>query len=247
MVLTDDWKNNNLCSEGDIKPAVTKLINLQSIYNQCSEGGVISNKNLYYDEEYMLSELKRFYKDTGYIPNTSNMRRYNGEYPTSEMFTRLFGSFGAALKRAGFDRKISTVEKGKKAERIVKNSVSMLEDTSRKYWLAPYDLICSRGYKVDVKGSSLRVVYQGGYKPWRTPHKFWSFNTKRNTIVDYYICLGFDTDYKKLEHMWLFKNDSHIKSKIGININDKYKNEFIKNELDLNRCNLDMKLDLYTY
>lgn len=121
MVLTDDWKNNNLCSEGDIKPAVTKLINLQSIYNQCSEGGIISNKNLYYDEEYMLSELKRFYKDTGYIPNTSNMRRYNGEYPTSEMF------------------------------------------------------------------------------------------------------------------------------KIGININDKYKNEFIKNELDLNRCNLDMKLDLYTY
>ena len=169
------------------------------------------------------------------------------DYPGAPIFERLFGSFNIALKEAGFTREQNTMDKGKKAERIVKNSLILLEDTSLENWYAPYDLICSKGHKVDVKGSSLHIKYFNGCKPWQKPTLFWVFNTNRNTIVDYYICLGFDNKYEKLKHVWIFKNDVGLKSKYGFRIYEKHIDEYTQHEWDPKKCNLDLTLDSFLY
>lgn len=195
----------------------------------------------------MISELKRFHKETGKIPNTSNMKGKFMDYPGVTVFVRLFGSFNAAVKAAGFVREQSAMDKGKKAERIVKNSLILLEDTSLEDWRAPYDLICSKGYKVDVKGSSLHMIYQCGHKAWHKPLLLWSFNTKQKVISDYYICLGFDNKYRKLKHIWIFKNDVKLKSRSGIQIYEKRIGDYKKNEWDKKKCNLDLTFDSFLY
>lgn len=44
-----------------------------------------------------------------------------------------------------------------------------------------YDYRCSKGYKIDVKGATLR----------KRSHD-WVFDIARNTIADYFVCIGFD-------------------------------------------------------
>jgi len=239
------WKNSCLCLEDGIKPATNTVISLQSIYIICLEGEIMSNQNYYFDEEYLISELKRFNEETGKIPSTKNMSGKYLDYPSPQIFERLFGSFNNAKRKAGFECKTCSVEKGKKAERIIKNTVDMLEDTSRNNWFAPYDLICSKGYKVDVKGSSL--LYPSIKRKWTTPILFWTFNTNKNVIVDYYICVGFDETFHKVNHVWIFKNDKTLKSKHCIHIQQNKLDQFKQFEWDLNKCNMDMKLGLYTY
>lgn len=232
-----------------VKPVTNNLISLQSIYSICLEGDIIANKNLYYDKEYMISELNRFHEETGKIPNTSNISAKFMDYPGAPMFERLFGSFNAALKEAGFIREQNSMDKGKKAERIVKNSWLLLEDTSLEDWRAPYDLICSKGYKVDVKGSKLNIKYKHDSKTkwWNNPTCFWTFNTKKKTVTDYYICLGFDNKFEKLKHVWIFKNDAKLKSKHSIRISEKMIANFKKNEWDAKKCNLDLTFDSFMY
>ena len=59
-----------------------------------------------------------------------------------------------------------------------------------------YDFICNKGKKVDSKCSCLNKAGR------------WSFNIKRNTEADYFICLAFDNrdDLNPL-HIWLLPGD----------------------------------------
>lgn len=59
-----------------------------------------------------------------------------------------------------------------------------------------YDFICGRGYKIDVK-SSCRRSFKGG-------RIYWGFQTKKNQVADYFLCLAFDNrDNLNPEHLWL--------------------------------------------
>lgn len=56
-----------------------------------------------------------------------------------------------------------------------------------------YDFICSNGYKIDVKSSTLTI-----------PNR-WIFTIKKNKIADYFLCLAFDNRSDlNLIHVWLF-------------------------------------------
>ncbi len=58
-----------------------------------------------------------------------------------------------------------------------------------------YDFVCGKGYKIDVKSSTIR--YSEG-------NRRWMFNTKRNKIADYFLCLGFDNrDNLEPKRVWL--------------------------------------------
>jgi hypothetical protein len=70
-----------------------------------------------------------------------------------------------------------------------------------------FDYICGKGFKIDVKSACLH-------------NNIWTFYTRRNTVADYFLCLGFDNrnDLNPL-HVWLFPNDV-TNSKASIQISN---------------------------
>ena len=68
-----------------------------------------------------------------------------------------------------------------------------------------FDFICGKGYKVDVKSGCLRTrTERDGYRRTR-----WKFHIGKNTIAQYFVCLGFD-DRDSLEplRMWIIPGKS---------------------------------------
>lgn len=62
-----------------------------------------------------------------------------------------------------------------------------------------FDFICSKGKKIDVKSSCIRIRKN---RPAQ-----WAFTIKKNTIPDFFLCIAFD-DRENLNplHMWLIPN-----------------------------------------
>lgn len=85
-----------------------------------------------------------------------------------------------------------------------------------------YDFICNKGMKIDVKSSCIL------HRKNQLDH--FTFNIKRNTIADYFLCLAFNNrnDLNPI-HMWLLPGDkfNHIKcttiSETSINKWDEYR------------------------
>lgn len=64
------------------------------------------------------------------------------------------------------------------AERILSK---IFKDVSvMPYGTSGYDFICNRGMKIDVKSSCI------------TKEKTWRFNSKKNSVADFFLCLAFD-------------------------------------------------------
>jgi hypothetical protein len=58
-----------------------------------------------------------------------------------------------------------------------------------------YDFLCGRGYKIDVKSSTIRNC---------GCNTRWMFNTKKNKTADYFLCVAFDDrDNLDPKHVWL--------------------------------------------
>lgn len=92
-----------------------------------------------------------------------------------------------------------------------------------------YDLVCERGFKIDVKASTLRqpTKYNG----------IWNFRINKNVIADYFLLIGFD-DRENLNplHVWLIP--AHVindHSGIGITNSDIGLERFAKYEKPLDR------------
>ena len=65
-----------------------------------------------------------------------------------------------------------------------------------------YDFICIKGYKIQVKSSCLRNIYDK-----------WIFMIRKNKIADYFFMVAFDNrDDLNVLHMWLIKGDENIKT-----------------------------------
>lgn len=79
--------------------------------------------------------------------------------------------------------------------KIFKNVVRM------KFKNPGYDFICNKGYKIDVKSSTMTK------RPDEAPR--WQFNIKNNKIADYFLCLAFDNidDLNPL-HLWLIPGNA---------------------------------------
>jgi hypothetical protein len=60
-----------------------------------------------------------------------------------------------------------------------------------------YDMVCGRGYKVDVKAA---CIFTKTYQ-YKTPKLVngWFFRIRRNEIADYVVCIGFNNDRERLE------------------------------------------------
>jgi hypothetical protein len=61
-----------------------------------------------------------------------------------------------------------------------------------------FDFICKKGYKIDVKSKCIRIRGPPHYT------NAWEFNSKHNTIADYFLCLAFDNRESLTPlHVWL--------------------------------------------
>jgi len=59
-----------------------------------------------------------------------------------------------------------------------------------------FDFICSKGFKIDVKSSTL---YRGNY---------WSFDINKSDVADYFLCIAFDDrDNLNPLHVWLIPKE----------------------------------------
>ena len=76
-----------------------------------------------------------------------------------------------------------------------------------------FDFICNKGYKIDVKSSTLRDNSN------RTPR--WGFTINKNKIADYFLLLAFN-DRKNLvpKHIWLVPG-KEINNKVDVSITNK--------------------------
>ena len=92
------------------------------------------------------------------------------------------------------------------AERILSN---YFDDITRMPYGNPgYDYICKRGYKIDVKSSTMCKDH-------------WNFSIKRNKIADYFLCIAFDNRESLTPiHLWLIPG-SIINQKSSINVYSK--------------------------
>ena len=88
-----------------------------------------------------------------------------------------------------------------------------------------YDFICNKGYTVDVKGACLNK--KGS----------WSFNIRRNTIADYFLCLAFNNrrDLNPI-HAWLLPG-STFNHLIGIAISPSTIHKWDAYRLDISKIN----------
>lgn len=76
--------------------------------------GFEAEKNgMSYQKDFLLNELKRFYKENGRVPTSSEFDKANTGYPSRKTYSKYFGSFNNALILAGFTPKNNTNPKAK--------------------------------------------------------------------------------------------------------------------------------------
>ena len=88
-----------------------------------------------------------------------------------------------------------------------------------------YDLICGKGYKVDVK-SSCRLISMYSDR--------WAFTIKRNVVADYFLLIAFNNRQDlRPEHLWMIEG-KHINSHVGIGISESTLHKWSEYEQPIN-------------
>lgn len=114
------------------------------------------------------------------------------------------------VHRSLFDAKDSSPYLGAIAERTLSK---YFDNIKRMPYNNPgYDFLCGKGFKIDVKGACLR--YPKGKSA------LWAFNSRRNGVADYFLCLAFDNrrDLNPI-HIWLIPGE-RLNKLIGFRIVD---------------------------
>ena len=84
-----------------------------------------------------------------------------------------------------------------------------------------FDFICSNGYKIDVKSSTLH-------------DNRWGFYIRYNTIADYFLCLAFDNrNDLNPQHLWLIPGYI-LNDKSGVSITESTLDKWKKYEQPIN-------------
>lgn len=92
---------------------------------------------------------------------------------------------------------------------IAENGITKIFQGSQKmpYGNPGYDIICPKGYKIDVKATTLN------------PYNNFIFHIGRNMTADYFILVAFDNiiELKPL-HIWIIKSDENIEGSLMKNL-----------------------------
>jgi hypothetical protein len=83
-----------------------------------------------YSDQFLLSELKRYYKENNKTPTCSDFEK-NNNYPSPKVYLKRFGSWNAALEKAGLE--LNLIKKYDK-EKIMEEAVNFY----KKYGRSPY-------------------------------------------------------------------------------------------------------------
>ena len=104
---------------------------------------------------------------------------------------------------------------------IAERALSKFFDNIKRmpYGNPGYDFICGKGYKIDVKSSTLKN-YSNGYRRW-------TFCIRKNEVPDYFLLLAFGKrDSLEALHVWLVP---------GYRVNSKELLSIANSEIGLNR------------
>ncbi len=84
---------------------------------------------------------------------------------------------------------------------IAESGISKIFEESQrmKYYNPGYDIICPKGYKIDVKATSLNY------------YNIFNFSIDKNMIADYFVMVAFNNiiELKPL-HIWIIKGDENV-------------------------------------
>lgn len=115
------------------------------------------------------------------------------------------------------------IGKGTMIEYVV---LTTLGDCVKESFNFPYDLTSKKLGEINVKSSSRIVSKNGGE---------WSFSKRPDSYIpDYYVCVGLNTEYTKIIHVWKVPGDERVVGTHGIHIIDNLKGlkKFSKYEVD---------------
>lgn len=108
------------------------------------------------------------------------------------------------------------------AEQVLSN---VFKNVERMPYNTPgYDFICGKGYKIDVKSST---IHKKG--------KYWQFHIRQNMCADYFLCIAFDNrENLNPLHLWLLPGNI-VNQFRGISIHPSTINKWDEYRLDINR------------
>jgi hypothetical protein len=168
--------------------------------NAIRDAGFVPDR--YITDEELLDNLTKFYEKNERPPTSIEFNGENPRYPSTNTYSRHFGSWSNALKLVGLDVesmvKNGVVEtkqqKARLAEMIVMDYLdNHFIDLSGENCTSPFDGICPEGKIYDVKSSRF---YEGDMC-W----KFHFHNVYKCDIEILYL-LAFNEDYTELVYAW---------------------------------------------
>lgn len=209
-----------------------------------------------YTDDFLISELYRYYKEFGEVPKQRDFRNTFG-YPSDQVYKKHFGSWNNALRIVGFQTfKYTNLNNKPNICEICsdtetsrwhdKNGLKVCDkcsSNSRNYlhgelnpdsnggiaviteWIVSnvlndcikcnipehfnfeYDLISEKYGTINVKSSKLT-----------SSNDFRFRKPKKQTIPDYYICIGFNEDKSVIKYVWIVPGNSSLVNNSGISI-----------------------------
>ena len=127
----------DLYEEGDQQEIIDKLMVKRlwgQIKKKANKMGLKRNKSKIkriYSDDFLLSELKRYYEEHNEVPTSLIFDSKDNNYPSSNVYMKRFGSWNNALKKAGLELNLI---KYYTKEEIVKEAVNFY----KKYGRSPY-------------------------------------------------------------------------------------------------------------
>lgn len=193
-----------------------------------------------YSDEFLLSELRRFYEENGRSPTAPDMRIKNG-YPPATAYYKYFGSFTNALIRADLqvnhltgytnDQLIYILQKfyndtGKSPTR---EDINNLENCpSYRVFVDRFgsfnDALSTAGLQLNQRRNVNKEYLISEL------HRFVSLYNRSPTIDDFRYNTDFPSDSTYQRHFGSW-NNGLVAAKLDLNFGNKYTKEFLLNEL----------------
>lgn len=135
-----------------------------------------------------------------------------------------------------YPRMPSPIKENRKDRRFIgvyigENAVAKLYDESKRmpYFNPGYDIICPKGYKIDVKSTVL------------SRYNTFGFAINKNKIADYFVLVAFNNIIELAPiHLWVVKSDENIDGKM---VNQLYKLAIINEQRYIDKYSKYEKLD----
>ena len=154
---------------------------IDNLHKLC--GFEIDENRLSYQKEFLINELKRFYKENGRVPTSNEFDKANTGYPSRKTYNKYFGSFNNALILAGF-----TPRKGRPKSKPMPEGIKEYNKENLRYFF--FKFIDEFGKVPTVKemekteGYPTRQAYRKVFGSWNQAMIEFGFEPRKMQYTD---------------------------------------------------------------